>query len=283
MISIFSTGAPSFTCPHDRYLAESRLQDGVVRMRLLLIALLVFSTMISTGCSGSEDTTAPDTSETQQEQQDTATDEQEQQDITTTDDEQTDDIKRDPLDLYQVPSYDEFNVSSHDTTLVCVKGTLDSINPTGDLRVVDEDGHEWFVIPSFGDSFNFEKYIGTDIAAFGRCAGKGIHIGPEVWVMSGDDCIKLNDGVVYDSSFDCAESDPSSETSDSPAPSASDTTTPSPQPVEQHENKTDYVWIPQDGGSKYHRNAGCSGMKNPKQVTRQEAESLGFTPCKRCM
>ena len=41
------------------------------------------------------------------------------------------------------------------------------------------------------------------------------------------------------------------------------------------------VWIPQSG-SKYHSNPSCSGMNNPQQVTVSEAESMGFTPCKKC-
>lgn len=41
------------------------------------------------------------------------------------------------------------------------------------------------------------------------------------------------------------------------------------------------VWIPQSG-SRYHRNASCSGMNDPTQVTREEAEAMGYTPCKRC-
>lgn len=41
------------------------------------------------------------------------------------------------------------------------------------------------------------------------------------------------------------------------------------------------VWIPQSG-SRYHRYASCSGMNNPTQVTREEAEAMGYTPCKRC-
>ena len=42
------------------------------------------------------------------------------------------------------------------------------------------------------------------------------------------------------------------------------------------------VWIPTNGGTKYHTHAGCSNMKDPEQVTQSEAESRGFTPCKRC-
>lgn len=44
---------------------------------------------------------------------------------------------------------------------------------------------------------------------------------------------------------------------------------------------SEMVWIPRTG-SKYHRNASCSNMKDPTQVTRQEAESRGYEPCKKC-
>lgn len=41
------------------------------------------------------------------------------------------------------------------------------------------------------------------------------------------------------------------------------------------------VWIPQSG-SKYHSRSGCSNMKNPSQVSLDEAVNLGYEPCKRC-
>ena len=41
------------------------------------------------------------------------------------------------------------------------------------------------------------------------------------------------------------------------------------------------VWIPQSG-SKYHSSPSCSNMKNPTQVTVEEAESRGYEPCKKC-
>ncbi len=42
------------------------------------------------------------------------------------------------------------------------------------------------------------------------------------------------------------------------------------------------VWIPTNGGKKYHSYPSCSGMKSPKEVTLKEATRRGFTPCKRC-
>jgi len=42
------------------------------------------------------------------------------------------------------------------------------------------------------------------------------------------------------------------------------------------------VWVPTNGGTKYHSSAGCSKMKDPKQVSKETAEENGYTPCKRC-
>ena len=42
------------------------------------------------------------------------------------------------------------------------------------------------------------------------------------------------------------------------------------------------VWIPTNGGERYHSNKTCSKMENPEYVTKSEAISRGFTPCGRC-
>lgn len=47
-------------------------------------------------------------------------------------------------------------------------------------------------------------------------------------------------------------------------------------------NNVTMVWIPTNGGTKYHTHSGCSNMIDPIEVTQSEAESQGFTPCKRC-
>ena len=71
------------------------------------------------------------------------------------------------------------------------------------------------------------------------------------------------------------------------------TNTPSPT-FEQEENNTldvsptakptqeeSTVWISQSG-KRYHSNPNCSGMENPSKVTQEEAENMGYTPCKKC-
>lgn len=42
------------------------------------------------------------------------------------------------------------------------------------------------------------------------------------------------------------------------------------------------VWIPTDGGRKYHIGPGCSQMEHPIEVTITEAKKQGFTACKKC-
>lgn len=57
-----------------------------------------------------------------------------------------------------------------------------------------------------------------------------------------------------------------------------------PQPTatpEPAEAKPTMVYIA-NSGTKYHRLPSCSGMENPTEVTLEQAESWGYTPCKRC-
>lgn len=77
------------------------------------------------------------------------------------------------------------------------------------------------------------------------------------------------DGGVY-----AAES-PSSYSVSTPAPA-----TPEPTPAAQQSNGV-MVWIPKTG-SKYHSNPNCSNMKNPSQVTLDQAIAWGYEPCKKC-
>lgn len=76
---------------------------------------------------------------------------------------------------------------------------------------------------------------------------------------------------------------------DSPIPSAPvvEYTSPpvvtNPPVTAAPEQKTErMVWIPTQGGSKYHSNSSCSGMNGPVEVTISEAEARGFEPCGKC-
>lgn len=48
------------------------------------------------------------------------------------------------------------------------------------------------------------------------------------------------------------------------------------------ESEGNLVWVPTNGGSKYHNRAGCSQMKDPIQVSIETAKANGYTACGRC-
>lgn len=62
---------------------------------------------------------------------------------------------------------------------------------------------------------------------------------------------------------------------------AAPTPMPTPEPTQEPERQEEMVWIPRTG-SKYHNNPSCSNMKNPSQVTLDEAIRQGYEPCKKC-
>lgn len=48
------------------------------------------------------------------------------------------------------------------------------------------------------------------------------------------------------------------------------------------ETEGELVWVPTNGGTKYHSKPGCSNMKNPMQVSVETAVANGYEPCKKC-
>lgn len=52
--------------------------------------------------------------------------------------------------------------------------------------------------------------------------------------------------------------------------------------VPQPETGPSLVWVPVNGGTKYHSYAGCSNMLDPIQVSVDTAIANGYTACKRC-
>ena len=71
------------------------------------------------------------------------------------------------------------------------------------------------------------------------------------------------------------------DSSGSSSETSSNSTTEQTQSNNNQAASGDMVWIP-NSGSKYHSRSGCSNMKNPRQVTKQEAENEGYEPCKKC-
>ena len=55
------------------------------------------------------------------------------------------------------------------------------------------------------------------------------------------------------------------------------------EPAPQQSQQTQMVWIASSGnGTKYHNDPTCSNMKNPTQISLDEAISIGKTPCSKC-
>lgn len=73
----------------------------------------------------------------------------------------------------------------------------------------------------------------------------------------------------------------SSKTSSSSSTSSSKSTTPK-APTTAYKKVGIMVWIPTNGGKRYHSNSSCSGMISPRRVDLGEARYLGFTACGRC-
>lgn len=73
---------------------------------------------------------------------------------------------------------------------------------------------------------------------------------------------------------------PAEEPSQAPATDAPTVQKPQEAAPSASEERT--VWIPTNGGKKYHTRSSCSQIKNPKAVTLSEAEASGYEPCQRC-
>lgn len=64
-------------------------------------------------------------------------------------------------------------------------------------------------------------------------------------------------------------------------PAADENQEPDPEETDLPQSQETMVWIPKSG-SKYHSDPKCSNMKDPAQVSLSQAESMGYTPCKKC-
>ena len=74
---------------------------------------------------------------------------------------------------------------------------------------------------------------------------------------------------------------PGGKTQSIAKPGAGENPEPTPAETEQPQSRETMVWIPKSG-SKYHSDPDCSNMKDPTQVSLSQAESMGYTPCKKC-
>jgi hypothetical protein len=131
------------------------------------------------------------------------------------------------------------------------------------------DGEEHSAKDLFGGDVDAEFYIYLDNGDI-----------QELDLESSDD--DISDNVLYGESDD-TEAAASESTTQVPATTQAPTTEATTQAptVTEAASNTATVWIPQSG-SKYHSSSSCSGMKNPQQVSIDDAISMGYTACKKC-
>ena len=91
-------------------------------------------------------------------------------------------------------------------------------------------------------------------------------------------CYNVQPGITIDYATGNSSGPQSSTTSKPETTKPAESVT---QPPAEQPGNTDMVWIPKSG-SKYHSRSNCSNMKNPTQVSRSEAISRGYEPCKKC-
>lgn len=147
---------------------------------------------------------------------------------------------------------------------VHLSGTLVDANNIC-FTIKDEGGHTWTGESAGGHDFT--EYIGAECDIYGFCTG-GIssrYNTPLVDMAYKDSHISFEDGQSYYPK--------DSELSDE---------FPRWNFEDKRENSNVTVWIPTEGGTKYHSYEGCSGMENPEQVTESEAINRGFERCGKC-
>ena len=155
-------------------------------------------------------------------------------------------------------------LESIDKPNVHLRGTLIDTNNMI-FTIEDEEGGIWTGQSAGGR--DFREYIGTECDIYGFCTGgiSSVHDTPLVDMAYNDSHISFEDGRSYY---------PKDHESYSQFPS---------WPFENERESSEMsVWIPTDGGTKYHSYSGCSGMENPEQVTEAEAIERGFDRCGKC-
>ena len=148
---------------------------------------------------------------------------------------------------------------------VYVIGMIVEISKYNDVVIVDADEGKWTV--AVGTACDLSPYIGTECEVYGFSSG-GIssqHNTPLINMDHDNNRIIFVDGkALYPEDFESTK-----QFEDKYAGNF-------------NEGGNGTVWIPTDGGSKYHSKATCSGMYNPEQVTEKEAIEQGFGKCGKC-
>lgn len=90
-------------------------------------------------------------------------------------------------------------------------------------------------------------------------------------------CYNVQPGITIDYATGKSSGPANDNTTQTKAPEQTEPTTQSPD----RPGNTEMVWVSATG-KKYHRKSSCSNMKDPLQISRSEAITRGYEPCKKC-
>lgn len=169
-------------------------------------------------------------------------------------------------DGYIIASYAlRRELANIDQPNVHLTGTLVDTNNISFTIKDKEGGHLWTVESAGGRDFT--EYIGTECDVYGFCSGgtNGRYSTPFIDMAYNDSHISFEDGRSY-----------------YPNDDESYAQFPSWESEDERESGGRVVWIPTEGGTKYHSYENCSRMENPIQVTEEEAIRRGFDQCGKC-
>lgn len=155
-------------------------------------------------------------------------------------------------------------LANKDKPNVHLTGTLVDTNNIC-FTIKDKGGNLWTGGSAGGRDFT--EYIGTECDIYGFCSGgtSSSYNTPYIDMAYNDSHISFEDGRSY-----------------YPKDNESYAQFPSWDFENENEGSGSSVWIPTEGGTKYHSYEGCSGMENPEQVTEEEAIRRGFDRCGKC-
>lgn len=167
-------------------------------------------------------------------------------------------------DGYIIVTYSDTNwmQEKDDFVDICVIGTIEEITDFNDFIIVDSEGKKWTA--DVGTGRDFSKYIGTVCEIYGSSSGgtSSVHDTPYININD-EDHIKFSDGkILYPDNFESEKQFKDKYVDNSEVDGT--------------------VWIPTDGGKKYHSKSTCSGMDNPQSISKNEAINKGYSKCGKC-
>lgn len=211
---------------------------------------------------------------------------------------------------YEIPSYENYTKEGFEPTNVYIEGTVYDVFE--DRLVIENGGCYWFIMKTSGSDIDLSGYKDKKCEVYGSAEEfSSEYKGPVISLLgSNNHHIKFFDGKIYNecdtTTYEAfkKEEQPNTEqqklepsvgsenlpNKDLPASKEDGNAstgnnrneTATVTVPKEEETVGNLVWIPTNGGTKYHSRAGCSNMNNPIQVSVETAEARGFTPCRRC-